>query len=76
MSNHRHEDVVLGGNGPILLQSIPAPGPLHGLAAEQAALLHAVLEHEHTVDKATRRQRRPVRNVWRRFRARLVQSPA
>lgn len=76
MSNQRHENVVLAGNGPILLQSIPSPGATHGLAAEQAILLQAVLEHESAVNRSTVRRRRPAANVWRRLRARLVHVPA
>lgn len=74
MSNQRHEDVVLAGNGPVLLQTIPTPGPLHGLAAEQAVLVHAVLEHERATVQKARRQRSGAGNAWRRLRARFVHS--
>ena len=73
-NTHRREDVVLAGNGPVLLQSISHPGAMHGLAAEQAVLLQAVLEHEQATGRTARRQRRQTGNVWRRLRARFVHS--
>lgn len=57
-NTHRHENVVLAGNGPVLFHSIPAPEAAYGLAAEQREILLRAAREDGSVLGRTARTRR------------------